>query len=89
MLRVLCLRGVGLNPDLRVGARFTDTAGVLWPLWKPRSDLASCWTPYNAPVTVIKNGREVGAMFSMTDLKAMGKAYLCEPIRDVVAEGCQ
>ena len=40
-----------------------------------------------APVTVTKNGREVGAMFSKADLEAMGAAYLCEPIRDAVAEG--
>ena len=29
-----------------------------------------------APVTVTKNGREVGAMFSRADLEAMGEAFL-------------
>ena len=40
-----------------------------------------------APVTVTKNGREVGAMFSRADLEAMGAAFLCEPMRAAVAEG--
>ena len=40
-----------------------------------------------APVTVTKNGREVGAMFSKADLEAMAAAYLCEPLREAVAEG--
>ena len=40
-----------------------------------------------APVTVTKNGREVGAMFSKADLEAMGAAYLMEPLRDEVALG--
>ncbi len=39
------------------------------------------------PVTVTKNGREVGAMFSRTDLEAMGRAYLCEPLSAAVAGG--
>ena len=40
-----------------------------------------------APVTVTKNGREVGAMFSRADLEKMGEAYLCEPLKEAVAEG--
>ena len=40
-----------------------------------------------APVTVTKNGREVGAMFSRADLEAMGAAYLCEPLKEAVAQG--
>ena len=40
-----------------------------------------------APVTVTKNGREVGAMFSRADLEAMGKAYLWPPLQDEVASG--
>jgi prevent-host-death family protein len=40
-----------------------------------------------APVTVTKNGREVGAMFSRADLEAMGKAYLWPPLQDEVALG--
>lgn len=40
-----------------------------------------------APVTVTKNGREVGAMFSRADLEAMGEAYLCEPLKEAVAAG--
>ena len=40
-----------------------------------------------SPVTVTKNGREVGAMFSRADLEAMGEAYLCEPLKEAVAEG--
>ena len=40
-----------------------------------------------APVTVTKNGREVGAMFSKADLEKMGAAYLCEPLKQAVAEG--
>lgn len=39
-----------------------------------------------APVTVTKNGREVGAMFSRADLEAMGQAYLSEPLREAVAQ---
>ena len=38
-----------------------------------------------APVTVTKNGREVGAMFSKADLEAMGAAYLMEPVKEAVA----
>ena len=40
-----------------------------------------------APVTVTKNGRAVGAMFSQADLEAMGAAFLMEPLRDEVAAG--
>ena len=37
-----------------------------------------------APVTVTKNGREVGAMFSKADLEAMGAAYLWPPLQEAV-----
>ena len=40
-----------------------------------------------APVTVTKNGRNVGAMFSQADLEAMGRAYLTEPVLSALAEG--
>ena len=40
-----------------------------------------------SPVTVKKNGREVGAMFSKADLVAMGAAYLSEPLKGAVAHG--
>ena len=40
-----------------------------------------------APVTVTKNGRAVGAMFSQADLEAMGRAYLTEPVLSALAEG--
>ena len=40
-----------------------------------------------APVTVTKNGRNVGAMFSQADLEAMGRAYLKEPVLSALAEG--
>ena len=40
-----------------------------------------------APVTVTKNGREVGVMFSKADLEAMGEAYLSPPLREAVVEG--
>jgi prevent-host-death family protein len=40
-----------------------------------------------SPVTVTKNGREVGAMFSKADLEAMGRAYLWPPLQDEVAAG--
>lgn len=40
-----------------------------------------------APVTVTKNGREVGAMFSKADLEAMGREYLWPPLQDEVAAG--
>ena len=40
-----------------------------------------------APVTVTKNGREVGAMFSKADLEAMAAAYLWPPLVDEVASG--
>lgn len=40
-----------------------------------------------SPVTVTKNGREVGAMFSRADLEAMGRAYLMEPVREAVEQG--
>ncbi len=39
-----------------------------------------------SPVTVTKNGREVGAMFSKTDLEAMG-ARLFPPLREAVERG--
>lgn len=39
------------------------------------------------PVTVTKNGRSVGAMFSMQDLDAMARAYLSAPMLQGVAEG--
>jgi prevent-host-death family protein len=40
-----------------------------------------------APVTVTKNGREVGAMFSRHDLEAMAEAYLWPPLREAVSRG--
>ena len=40
-----------------------------------------------APVTVTKNGREVGVMFSKADLEAMGERFLMEPLREEVASG--
>jgi prevent-host-death family protein len=40
-----------------------------------------------SPVTVTKNGREVGAMFSKADLEAMGASYLCEPLKEAVTQG--
>ena len=40
-----------------------------------------------APVTVTKNGREVGAMFSRADLEAMGAAYLWPPLQEAVRLG--
>jgi len=40
-----------------------------------------------APVTVTKNGREVGVMISMADLEAIGKGFLMEPIRQEVRSG--
>lgn len=40
-----------------------------------------------APVTVTKNGREVGAMFSRADLEAMAEGYLWPPLQDEVASG--
>ena len=40
-----------------------------------------------APVTVTKNGREVGAMFSKADLEAMGESYLWPPLQEEVALG--
>ena len=39
-----------------------------------------------SPVTVTKNGREVGAMFSKADLEAMG-ARLFPPLREAVERG--
>ena len=39
-----------------------------------------------SPVTVTKNGREVGAMFSKADLDAMG-ARLFPPLREAVERG--
>jgi prevent-host-death family protein len=40
-----------------------------------------------APVTVTKNGREVGAMFSKADLEKMGAAYLWPPLLESVRLG--
>ena len=40
-----------------------------------------------SPVTVTKNGREVGAMFSKADLEAMGAAYLWPPLQEAVRNG--
>jgi prevent-host-death family protein len=40
-----------------------------------------------SPVTVTKNGREVGAMFSKVDLEKMAETYLCEPLKEAVAQG--
>ena len=40
-----------------------------------------------SPVTVTKNGREVGAMFSKADLEAMGEAYLWPPLQEAVGRG--
>lgn len=40
-----------------------------------------------SPVTVTKNGREVGAMFSKADLDAMAGAYLCPPLQEAVRNG--
>ena len=39
-----------------------------------------------APVTVTKNGREVGAMFSRADLEAMGER-LFPPLKEAVERG--
>lgn len=39
------------------------------------------------PVTVIKNGREVAAMFSMEDLQDLANAFLAEPIKQDVENG--
>jgi prevent-host-death family protein len=39
------------------------------------------------PVTVTKNGREVGAMFSKADLEAIGEACLWPPLKDEVSRG--
>jgi hypothetical protein len=39
------------------------------------------------PVTVTRNGRSVGAMFSMADLHAMAEAYLAPPLLTDVVEG--
>ena len=40
-----------------------------------------------SPVTVTKNGREVGAMFSKADLEAMADSYLHEPLRSEFVSG--
>jgi len=40
-----------------------------------------------APVTVTKNGRSVGAMFSQPDLEAMAAGFLPEPMRSEVQAG--
>ena len=40
-----------------------------------------------APVTVTKNGREVGAMFSKADLEAMADVYLWPPLLEAVRLG--
>jgi prevent-host-death family protein len=40
-----------------------------------------------APVTVTKNGREVGAMFCRADLDAMAQAYLWPPLQEAVGRG--
>ena len=40
-----------------------------------------------SPVTVTKNGREVGAMFSKADLEAMAEWFLMEPLREEIASG--
>lgn len=39
------------------------------------------------PVTVTKNGRPVGAMFSQPDLEAMAAAYLSGPVLDDLKAG--
>lgn len=39
------------------------------------------------PVTVTKNRREVGAMFSMEDLNDLARTYLADPIRKDVENG--
>ena len=39
------------------------------------------------PVTVTKNGREVGAMFSRADLEKMAERYLWPPLQEEVARG--
>ena len=36
------------------------------------------------PVTVTKNGREVGAMFSRADLEALAEGYLWPPLQEAV-----
>ena len=40
-----------------------------------------------SPVTVTKNGREVGAMFSKADLDVMAEAYLWPPLQEAVQRG--
>ena len=39
------------------------------------------------PVTVTKNGREVGAMISRADLEKMAENFLMEPVKEAVAVG--
>ena len=39
------------------------------------------------PVTVTKNGREVGAMISKADLEVIGKSYLWPPLQEEVRRG--
>ena len=39
------------------------------------------------PVALTKNNREIAAMFSMEDLKALGEHFLAEPIRQDVEQG--
>lgn len=44
-------------------------------------------TAHREPVMVTKNNREVAAMLSMEDIKALAEAFLADPIKAEVAEG--
>jgi prevent-host-death family protein len=42
---------------------------------------------HREPVMVTKNNREIAAMFSMEDVRALADAFLADPIKAEVAEG--
>lgn len=42
---------------------------------------------HREPVMVTKNNREIAAMFSMEDIRALADAFLADPIKTEVAEG--
>ena len=42
---------------------------------------------HRAPVTVTKNNREIAAMFSMEDVRALADSFLAEPLKADVAAG--
>lgn len=42
---------------------------------------------FRAPVTVTKNSREVAAMFSMEDVRALADTFLAAPLKADVASG--